>query len=197
MNQETNLLPIDGEAYFYPHFFSESESDLLFEKLKNEVDWKQEPIVIFGKKVMQPRLTAWYSDQDIKYSYSGITMSGKSWTPTLLEIKQRIEKISGVIYSGALLNFYRDEKDSMGWHKDDEKELGKNPVIGSVSFGAVRTFKFQNIKDKKLQTSIDLTHGSFLLMRGSTQHFWKHSIPKKAKALGPRINITFRVINVF
>ncbi len=194
MNQKSNLLPIDGEAYFYPDFFSKEESDLLFERLKTEVDWKQEPIVIFGKQVMQPRLTAWYSDLDKEYSYSGITMKGKGWSQTLLTIKERIEKISGVIFTGALLNFYRDEKDSMGWHKDDEKELGKNPVIGSVSFGAERIFKFQNIKNKELQTSINLTHGSFLLMSGPTQHFWKHSIPKKAQTIGPRINITFRVI---
>lgn len=190
----TNLLPKEGEAYFYSEFFSKEESDDFFKRLTEEVDWKQEPIVIFGKQVMQPRLTAWFSDKDKVYSYSGITMQGTGWNKTLLEIKERIEKIAGVTFTGALLNFYRDEKDSMGWHKDDEKELGKNPVIGSVSFGAERTFKFQNIKEKELQTSIILTHGSFLLMRGQTQHCWKHSIPKRTKPLGPRINITFRVI---
>jgi alkylated DNA repair dioxygenase AlkB len=117
------------------------------------------------------------------------------WSPALLKIKNKIEIISGAHFNGALLNYYRDENDSMGWHKDDEKELGENPVIGSVSFGATRKFKFQNIKDKKLQTSIDLTHGSFLLMLGVTQHYWKHCIPKKTAASMPRINITFRLVN--
>lgn len=189
-----NLLPIDGTAYFYPNFFTVAESDHFFEELEKSVEWIHEPIIIFGKEVMQPRLTAWFSDKDLDYSYSGITMQGTGWNKTLLEIKERVEKVSGVVFTGALLNFYRDEKDSMGWHKDDEKELGKNPVIGSVSFGATRTFKFQNIKNKELQTSIDLTHGSYLLMSGPTQHCWKHSIPKRTKPLGPRINITFRVI---
>jgi alkylated DNA repair dioxygenase AlkB len=189
-----NLLPSDGEAFFYPNFFSDEKSDLFFEKLQDEIHWKQEPIIIFGQQVMQPRLTAWYGESDNNYSYSGITMQTYPWTDTLLEIKEQIEKNSGVKFTGALLNFYRDEKDSMGWHNDNEKELGINPVIGSVSFGATRTFKFQKIKNKNLQVSIDLTHGSFLLMRGKTQHLWKHSIPKRTKPLGPRINITFRVI---
>ena len=141
---------------------------------------------------MQPRLTAWYGDFD--YRYSGITMHATPWTETLQKIKKRIETHSGVIFTGALLNFYRDEKDSMGWHKDDESELGLNPVIGSVSLGAARTFKLKNIKNSELQISLLLTHGSFLLMRGQTQHFWKHAIPKRVKPLGPRINITFRVV---
>lgn len=189
-----NLLPIDGTVYFYPDFFTTKESDRLFQELKDSIEWKHEPIIIFGKEIMQPRLTAWFSDLNLEYSYSGITMKGVGWNKTLLEIKERVEKVSGVVFTGALLNFYRDEKDSMGWHKDDEKELGKNPVIGSVSLGATRTFKFQNIKNKKLQTSLNLTHGSYLLMSGVTQHFWKHSIPKRVGPLGPRINITFRVI---
>ncbi len=192
--ETANLLPIEGEAYLDSSFFSIKESNDFFEKLKNEVHWKQEPIMIFGKSVMQPRLTAWCSNAHHDYSYSGIIMTSHPWTETLLEIKKRIEDISQVTFTGALLNYYRDESDSMGWHSDNEKELGINPVIASISFGATRTFKFQHIKDKTLQVSIDLTHGSFLLMRGQTQHKWKHAIPKRSKKLGPRINITFRVI---
>lgn len=191
---KNNLLPVDGEAYFFPDFFTEQESLHYFNQLSSEVDWKQEPIIIFGKKVMQPRLTAWYSDDFLEYRYSGITMQGQYWSKALLEIKNKIEKLSGVTFTGALLNYYRDQKDSMGWHKDDEKELGINPIIGSVSFGASRTFKFQNIKEKQSQVSIDLTNGSFLLMRGRTQHCWKHSIPKRVASIGPRINITFRIL---
>jgi alkylated DNA repair dioxygenase AlkB len=190
----SNILPEDGLAYFFSDFFSQEESDLYFTNLLTEVEWKQEPIIIFGKKIMQPRLTAWYADSDKDYSYSGIVMHSTPWTETLLIIKEKIEVVSKVKFTGALLNLYRDEKDSMGWHKDDEKELGLNPVIGSVSFGAARTFKFQNIKDKNKQISIDLEHGSFLLMGGPTQHYWKHCIPKRTQPLGPRINITFRVI---
>ncbi|MBC7713425.1 MAG: alpha-ketoglutarate-dependent dioxygenase AlkB [Rhizobacter sp.] len=189
-----NILPKEGTAIFYPEFFSDEESKKYFQLLENEIEWVQEPIIIFGKKVMQPRLTAWYGDNSDEYSYSGITMKAHPWSKALLEIKNKIESVSGVKFTGALLNFYRDEKDSMGWHKDDEKELGKNPVIGSVSFGATRTFKFQNIKNKEEQVAVDLTDGSYLLMSGETQHCWKHSIPKRTKPLGPRINITFRVI---
>ncbi|MBC7428487.1 MAG: alpha-ketoglutarate-dependent dioxygenase AlkB [Bacteriovorax sp.] len=192
-----NLLPEKGIAIFYEEFFSEEESKYYFLNLEKEIEWKQEPIVIFGKKVMQPRLTAWYGDNSDEYRYSGITMKAHEWTPVLLEIKKKIEAVAGVKFTGALLNFYRDEKDSMGWHKDDEKELGKNPVIGSVSFGASRTFKFQNIKNKEGQVTVDLTSGSFLLMSGETQHHWKHSIPKRTKPLGARINITFRIIKSF
>ena len=188
------LLPKDGEVLFYPNFFSAEESDYYFCQLLTEVKWRQEPIKIFGKTIMQPRLTAWYSDPGVKYGYSGLSLHSEAWSETLLEIKRRIEAVSQVKFNGALLNQYRDEKDSMGWHRDDEQELGVNPVIGSVSFGATRTFQFRHIKDKTLKVSVGLSHGSFLLMRGSTQHFWEHSIAKKTKPIETRINLTFRVI---
>ena len=193
-NISENLLPSDGEVHFYPSFFSKKESDDLMQSLLENIAWKQEPIKIFGKEIMQPRLTAWYGEPDKSYSYSGITMNPLPWAAELLHIKTKIETISPVIYNSALLNLYRDGKDSMGWHRDNEKELGINPVIGSVNFGATRTFKLRNYTDKKIVKSIDLTHGSFLLMQGSTQHFWEHQIPKTAKICEPRINITFRLI---
>ena len=193
-NNEQNLLPIEGDAVFYPHFFSKVLSDQYFELLKNEVNWKQEPIKMFGKLIMQPRLTAWYGDVDKSYSYSGITMNPQHWTPTLLAIKQSIETVSKVNFTSALLNFYRDGRDSMGWHRDNEKELGINPVIGSVSFGCTRNFQLRNYKQKKIVTSIALNHGSYLLMKGTTQHNWEHQIPKTTKILDGRINITFRVL---
>jgi alkylated DNA repair dioxygenase AlkB len=193
-NTDENILPFRGDAVFYPHFFSIPESDRYLTLLKDEIIWKQEPIKIYGKELMQPRLTAWYGDTGKKYSYSGITMQPKQWTNSLLQIKEKIETISGVSFTGALLNFYRDGKDSMGWHRDNEIELGINPVIGSVSFGANRTFQFRNYKEKATVRSIDLTHGSFLLMKGETQHHWEHQLPKTHKDIGSRINITFRVI---
>ena len=193
-NTSGNLLPFHGEVFYYPHFFSLAESDHYFNALQQEIQWKQEPIKIFGKDMMQPRLTAWYGDVDKPYSYSGITMQSLPWTNTLQQIKTAIEKLAGVRFTNALLNYYRDGKDSMGWHRDNEKELGINPVIGSVSFGAARIFRLRHYDKKKLVRSIELTHGSFLLMRGETQHHWEHQIPKTNSTIGGRINLTFRVL---
>lgn len=189
-----NLLSSHGEAIFYPVFFTAEESNRYFPDLLNEIKWKQEPIKIFGKEVMQPRLTAWYGDTDKAYSYSGITMQPNTWTETLKAIKQKIEPVAGVKFTNALLNLYRDGNDSMGWHRDNEKELGNQPIIGSVSFGETRTFQFRNYKTKKDLISLELNNGSFLLMRGDTNHYWEHSIPKTKQAKKERINITFRVI---
>lgn len=191
---EENILPMDGEAYFYPDFFPRLQSDLYLKQLKSEVPWKQEPIKIFGKEVMQPRLTAWYGDIDKAYSYSGITMQPHQWTQSLLQIKTAIEAATGHRFTNALLNFYRDGKDSMGWHRDNEKELGPNPVIGSVNFGATRKFQFRHHREKNISRSIDLSHGSFLLMKGATQHHWEHQLPKTNKETAARINLTFRTI---
>jgi alkylated DNA repair dioxygenase AlkB len=121
-------------------------------------------------------------------------MSGADWDEPLLLIKNKIEPVAGVSFTGALLNLYRDGKDSMGWHRDNERELGKNPIIGSVSFGETRQFQFRNFETKEELISIDLTHGSFLLMREGTQHYWEHRIPKTSTVIKPRINVTFRVI---
>jgi len=189
-----DILSFNGEAILYPSFFSPGESEYYFRKLLNEIQWKQEPIKIFGKEVMQPRLTAWYGDSDKPYSYSGITMQPHAWNDILKSIKQKIEPAAGVIFTSALLNLYRDGNDSMGWHRDNEKELGDQPVIGSVSFGATRNFQFRNYKTKKDVKSLELSHGSFLLMRGDTNHYWEHRVPKTKQVLNKRINITFRVI---
>lgn len=194
MEKTNNILDVDGESYYYPLLFSKKESDAIFSLLISEIAWKQEPIFIFGKSVMQPRLTAWYGDEEKEYSYSGITMTPFPWTSTLLEIKERVESVAGVKFNSALLNQYRDGNDSMGWHRDNEKELGRNPVIASVSFGAKRIFHLRHSKNKKMKTSIELEHGSLLLMAGETQHHWHHSISKTKKFAGPRINITFRAI---
>jgi alkylated DNA repair dioxygenase AlkB len=196
MKSIENILDRDGQAGYYPQFFSVAESNFYFHKLLEKIDWKQEPVFLFGKRRMQPRLTAWYGDAGVSYRYSGITLHPKRWNPLLLEIKKRIETVSPVIFNSALLNQYRDQKDSMGWHRDNEKSLGINPVIGSVSFGAARRFLFRYYSDKSIRQSLELTHGSFLLMQGSTQHFWEHSIPKQSLTTGPRINITFRTIQM-
>ena len=194
MQGPENLLPKDGCAQHFRAFFSKNQSDRFLTALANEIAWKQEPIFIFGKSVMQPRLTAWYGDAGKNYSYSGITMVASEWTPELFEIKDRIEKASGFVFNSALLNQYRDGSDSVGWHRDNEKELGKNPIIASVSFGATRAFHFRHRNEKSLLASVDLEHGSLLLMHGKTQHCWYHSIPKTRRIVNSRINITYRFV---
>jgi alkylated DNA repair dioxygenase AlkB len=192
---EKNLLPVDGEVHYFSDLFSREESASFLSTLLREIEWKQEPIVMFGKKMMQPRLTAWYGDAGKTYRYSGITMQPKPWTPSLLEIKHRIESKAGVTFNSALANQYRDENDSMGWHRDDEKELGKNPVIGSVNFGASREFRLRHREKKDLSVALTLESGSFLLMGGETQHHWLHSVPKCRTSRAARINLTFRIIH--
>ncbi|MES1221736.1 MAG: alpha-ketoglutarate-dependent dioxygenase AlkB [Bacteroidota bacterium] len=192
--EPVDILPYNGEAILYSHFFSAEEINEYFNNLLNEIEWKQEPIKIFGKEVMQPRLTAWHGDSDKPYTYSGITMQPHAWTKSLEAIRKKIEPIAGIVFTSALLNLYRDGSDSMGWHRDNEKELGNQPIIGSVSFGATRTFQFRNYKTKKDLKSLELSNGSFLLMRGDTNHYWEHQVPKTKQVLKERVNITFRVI---
>ena len=189
-----NLLPFDGEAFYYPNLFSPPEADNYFHNLREHINWKQEPIKLFGREIMQPRLTAFYGDPNKAYSYSGIVMHPMEWNDDLLQIKRKIEAITHVNFTAALLNQYRSGQDSMGWHRDNEKELGTNPVIGSVSFGVDRKFQLRHYKDKTIQRSVELSNGSYLLMQGATQHFWEHQVPKTGKVIGPRINITFRVL---
>ena len=189
-----NILSQDGEAQYFAGFFSQEQSDRWLQVLQAKIEWKHESIIIFGKRVLQPRLTAFYGDSGREYRYSGITMQPAPWTNELSEIKIQIETKFGLKFNSALLNFYRNGEDSMGWHRDDEKELGQNPVIGSVSFGEARALQFKLVENKTIKTSVTLEHGSFLLMRGATQHHWYHAILKSKKVLGPRINITFRNI---
>ena len=191
---QMNLLPFDGEVLFYPTLFSKKESDNYLQTLRQDIVWKQEPIKILGKEIMQPRLTAWYGEADKPYTYSGITMQPYAWTNSLLSIKQKIESIAGTRFTSALLNLYRTGSDSMGWHRDNEKELGTNPIIGSVSFGATRNFQFRKYADKSNKINVELSHGSFLLMRDSTNHHWEHRVPKTSEPVNERINITFRII---
>ncbi|RAJ10556.1 alkylated DNA repair dioxygenase AlkB [Chitinophaga skermanii] len=189
-----NLLPHSGAVFYFPHFFSPKESDSLFHTLQTEVPWQQESIKIFGKIVPQPRLSAFYGDTDKPYTYSGLTLQAHAWSGALLQIKTAVEKVSKVVFTSALLNYYRDGNDSMGWHRDNEKELGYQPTIASVSFGATRTFQLREYSSKQNQRSIDLQHGSLLLMQGDTQHNWEHRVPKATRIQSPRLNITFRVI---
>jgi alkylated DNA repair dioxygenase AlkB len=183
----------NGEYIFYPKFFSKTESDSLLKGLKNNIVWKQESMNMYGKKIDFPRLTAWYGNNDKAYSFSGITLQPLPWTNEILKIRNSIEPIAKTIFNSVLLNLYRDGNDSISWHTDAEKELGINPIIASVNFGATRKFQLRHMKTKE-KIELELTHGSLLIMQGEIQHFWQHQVPKTSKAVGERINLTFRVI---
>ena len=186
----------DAEIEYFPEFFSREKSLNFLPQLLDTIKWKQNAIKMYGKENPVPRLEAWYGDQGKSYAYSGIRMEPTPWTDELREIKRSIEAEVEISFNSVLINYYRDGQDRVAWHSDDEKELGKNPVIGSVSFGAERTFKLRHkrYKENNLKQSIVLKNGTFLLMKGATQHHWMHEIPRTSKPIGPRINLTFRVI---
>lgn len=184
----------DAIIEYYPNFFDTARANELFEKLKTEIPWQQDTITVFGKSHPQPRLTALFGNEGKPYGYSNIVMQPHHWNPLLMFVKNEVEEICGGHFTTVLLNYYRDGRDSNGWHADNEKELGRNPVIASVSFGAERAFHLQHNTLKEQKLKINLEHGSLLVMKGTTQHFWKHQIPKTTKEIGPRINLTFRII---
>jgi alkylated DNA repair dioxygenase AlkB len=183
----------NGEYLHISNFFDKSTSDNYFQTLLNTIDWKQEKMNMYGKELLFPRLTAWYGNNDKPYSFSGITLKPKQWNKELLEIKSKVETKTDVSFNSVLLNRYRNGNDSISWHTDAEKELGKNPIIASVNFGATREFQLRHIHTKE-KLSIQLSHGSLLIMLGELQHFWQHQIPKTKKPVSERINLTFRVI---
>ncbi|MGB3151982.1 MAG: alpha-ketoglutarate-dependent dioxygenase AlkB [Maribacter sp.] len=183
----------DADVVYYPDFIGSESADFYFSQFKNTIAWQQDDIKIFGKVHPQPRLTALYSNNSQPYSYSNITMHPKPFTKEIEVLKSKIEALAKRKFTTCLLNLYRNGRDSNGWHADNEKELGQNPVIASVSLGADRFFHLKhNTRPDKLK--ILLEHGSLLLMQGETQHFWKHQIPKTTKDIGERINLTFRII---
>jgi len=183
----------DAELEYHPHFISEADAWGFFERILQETEWRQECITVYGKSHLTPRLSCWMGENGLNYSYSDLTMSPVSWSDTLLDIKQQLETLTNESFNSVLINYYRDGQDSNGWHSDDEPELGQNPIIASISLGANRDFKLRHKKDKSQLHSINLEHGSLLMMRGATQRCWQHHIPKRAKA-DARINLTFRII---
>ncbi|MEN2281106.1 alpha-ketoglutarate-dependent dioxygenase AlkB [Algoriphagus sp. SE2] len=193
-DSKKNLLPYDGLTKYYGKFLSKEASDRFLKLLLNGIEWKQEPIKIFGKTLLQPRLTALYGDQGKIYKYSGIQMIPVQWTDFLLEIKEKVEKLTNSDFTHVLLNQYRNGEDSMGWHRDNELSLGKKPTIASVSFGAVREFQIRHYKEKTNKIKIPLEHGSLLLMGDVSQQYWEHQLPKSKKVNSIRINLTFRKI---
>ncbi len=190
-----NLNLRDAEIIYYPSFYNKEVADSYYQQLRDETAWQQDDIKIFGKVYPQPRLTAFFGEPDKNYTYSGITMEPLPFTGLLKKIKTDVESITGTVFNSVLLNLYRNGKDSNGWHSDDEPTLGKNPVIASLSLGAERKFQLRHKSDKTAKSAINLEHGSLLLMKGETQHFWQHQVPKTKKQVDPRINLTFRVLN--
>ncbi|PQJ15541.1 alpha-ketoglutarate-dependent dioxygenase AlkB family protein [Aureicoccus marinus] len=198
----TELSPLEGkielpqaELDYWPHFLSETEAAELYTQLLLEVPWQSDRIQVFGQWYDQPRLTALYGEEGKPYTYSGITMNPHNFTRELKTLKDRIEKQTGDSFSSCLLNNYRNGSDSNGWHADDEKELGQNPVIASLSLGHPRFFHLRPKNDKKNTYKLLLQPGSLLVMRGRTQHHWQHQLPKSKKVKEGRINLTFRQIN--
>lgn len=192
---ETSKLDLpDCDIQYFPNFFDTEKAHFYFNALRKEVPWQQDTIKVYGKTHLQPRLTALYGSDKKPYSYSNVTMHPHLFDEKLLAIKQAVERKTEVIFNTCLLNLYRDGKDSNGWHTDDEKTLGTNPVIASVTLGQERFFHLKHRTKKELKQKILLEHGSLLLMQGATQHHWLHQIPKTAKPIKERINLTFRVL---
>lgn len=184
----------DSEILYYPNFLSALNANTYLKSLREETPWRQDDITVFGKTYPQPRLTALYANNEKSYSYSNITMRPMLFTPQLLKLKGKVEEVAGTEFTTCLINRYRTGKDSNGWHADNEKELGENPIIASISLGAERYFHLKHNTDPTLKYKLLLEHGSLLLMKGKTQHFWKHQIAKTAKQVDERINLTFRII---
>jgi len=183
-----------AELVYYPNFYDFEKAKSYFEILKDIIKWQQDNITVFGKTYKQPRLTALYATNDLPYSYSNLTMLPKPFNHELLQIKQDIEHLTDHTFTTVLLNLYTNGNDSNGWHADNEKELGKNPMIASVSLGASRMFHFKHRTLKDQKHKLLLEHGSLLLMKGEMQQYWLHQIPKTKKIIGERINLTFRKI---
>jgi alkylated DNA repair dioxygenase AlkB len=186
---------VDADITLYQQIALDQPYDELLHELIDHITWRQEEVTIYGKTHLQPRLSAWYGDKQLDYSYSGITLQPQPWSQTLVDLKTRIESLVGQGFNSVLLNYYRDHRDSMGMHSDDEAELGKQPMIASLSLGEERTLVFRHRYRKDLNTvKLPLPSGSLLLMKGTTQSYWKHGINKQKKPCGPRLNLTFRNI---
>jgi alkylated DNA repair dioxygenase AlkB len=185
----------DADIYYSRRVDLGADPDLLLKQLIEQIPWRTEVINLWGKEHQQPRLTAWFGDPDARYTYSGLSLDPLPWIDLLCELRRRVEGLASASFNSVLLNYYRDHRDSMGMHSDDEPELGKNPTIASVSLGEQRTFVMKHkFKQELRPVHLPLDHGSVLLMKGATQHNWKHGINKVSQPCGPRVNLTFRRI---
>lgn len=190
---EQELLPTDGSAKFYEWVLGDSDPHVLMQELLESVPWASQTITMFGKQYVEPRRTAWFGDDGASYTYSGITMTPHAWTPVLHSLRNICEERSNSSFNSVLLNLYRDGKDKMGWHADNEPELGTEPVIASLSLGATRKFRFRHRTTKEI-VECDLPTGSLVVMSGLSQKCWVHEVPQQKRVTSPRINLTFRKI---
>ena len=184
----------DADVRYWPRALAAERADDLFASLRTHIDWQEEHVVIFGQRRLVPRLVAWHGDADAHYTYSGTAHEPRAWTTGLLDLREVAEALTGHRYNSVLLNLYRDGRDSMGWHADDEAELGRDPAIASFSLGATRRFRLRHRRGRDV-AELELEHGSLLSMTGETQHHYVHAVPKTARTAGERINLTFRWIN--
>ncbi len=185
----------DAEVYYARRIGLPTDAEVLMQRLIDEVCWRSQSITLWGRSVPQPRLVAWYGDPGRSYEYSGTRFEPTPWTPLLLEVKRSVEIASAADFNSVLLNYYRDHRDSMGYHSDDEPELGPEPVIASLTLGEERTFLMRHRANRSMATvRLRPASGSLVIMKGETQRHWKHSVPKRTRSGGPRVNLTFRRI---
>ncbi len=182
----------DAQLFYDPAFLCGPEADDYFLQLQQTLDWRQDWIQMFGRRLQIPRLQAFYGDQGCDYRYSGLDLHPLPWTPALESLRRRIEAASGCRFNAVLANLYRHGDDSVGWHADNEKQLGGDPVLGSLTLGCARRFCLRHNRQRQLRHQLQLAHGSLLLMAGSTQHHWQHALPKQRGPCQPRINLSFR-----
>ncbi len=192
--QRPSLLPAPARVDEMESFIEAGETQGYFHRIQSETRWQEREIMMFGKRVMQPRLVAWQGDPGKSYRYSGVTWQPDPWGGAVAEIRERLQEHLGIPFNSVLLNLYRNGKDCMGWHRDDEPELGPEPCIASVSLGAVRKFRFRKMGDHRQKAELELGSGSLLVMSGRTQELWQHALPRMLRVKEPRINLTFRVI---
>lgn len=192
-DSDQEVLPFDGSARLTPSFVPGEAADRFLASLLDEVPWSTHDLILFGKKMTEPRMSAWVADTGVSYTYSGTRRSPEPWTPTLIDLRKRCEDAAHAQFNSVLANLYRNGDDSMGWHADDEPELGPEPVIASLSFGDERRFDFRHRESGEV-VSVALPHGSLLVMSGVSQACWKHRIARTRSSRTARVNLTFRLV---
>jgi alkylated DNA repair dioxygenase AlkB len=192
-DNNTNLLPNDGIVNYYGKVMDIAQANNYLNILLDTILWKNDEAIIFGRHIITKRKVAWYGDDGYSYTYSNTTKQALGWTKELLELKALVEQLTGEKYNSCLLNLYHDGNEGMAWHSDDEKSLGKNTSIASLSFGAERKFALKH-RVSKYSVGLILENGSLLVMKGATQSNWLHSLPKSTKITTPRVNLTFRTM---
>jgi alkylated DNA repair dioxygenase AlkB len=185
---------IDGELFLDESFLSIAQADHLLELLLSELPWRHDEISVYGKTHLMPRQHCFQSENPLIYQYSGLTITAEPYHPKVLQLKRYLEAVTGLEFNAVLINLYRDGLDKMGWHSDDEAELGHNPSIASISLGAKRSFKLRHKAKTASDINLELGHGSLLLMAGELQRYWQHALPQRKKITQPRINFTFRYL---